>query len=124
MFAVHVAVPFNLDIEQAIITYILLLATPILVYHLFSMLMPTSSQEACTLARLFLQRPSIPCSPSQGRLPCKDWKKFKRKPRVRMRTSDDAYVTRPTYLWPILWKPFQVGCCVGRSLRKWLKWIR
>jgi hypothetical protein len=117
------AVPFNLDTGQEI-TYLLLLSTPILVYHLSSMLMPTSPQEACTLVRVFLQCSSIPsCSPFQRIVPCKHWKKFKCKPRVRMRMSDDAHGPWPTYLWPLLWKPFQVGCCFKCSLRKWVKWI-
>jgi hypothetical protein len=59
MFAVHMAVPFNHDTGQAIITYILLLTTPLLVCHLSSMLMPTYPQEAHTLARAFLQCPKI-----------------------------------------------------------------
>jgi hypothetical protein len=54
MFAAHFAMPFNHDTGQAIINYILLLTAPLLVYHLSSMLMPTSCQEACTLARIFL----------------------------------------------------------------------
>jgi hypothetical protein len=89
MLAVHMAVPFDLDTGQAI-TYTLLSTTPILVYHLSSMLIPTSPQEAHTLAREFLQCPSIPCSPFQRRVPCNHWKKTKRKPRVRMRTSVDT----------------------------------
>jgi hypothetical protein len=77
MFAAHMAVPFNHDTGQAIITYILLLTTPLLVYHLSSMLMPTSSQEARTLTRVFLQHPNIPGSLFQGRVPHKHWKKIK-----------------------------------------------
>jgi hypothetical protein len=34
MFAAHVAVPFDLDTRQALITYILLLTIPLLIYHL------------------------------------------------------------------------------------------
>ncbi len=56
-----------LPLRTRIITYILLLTTHLLIYHLSSMLMPTSPQEACTLARVFLQRPSIPGSPFWGR---------------------------------------------------------
>jgi hypothetical protein len=41
----------------------------------------------------------------------------------RESASHDAHAPRPTYLWPLLWKLFQAGCCVERSLRKWLKWI-
>jgi hypothetical protein len=123
MFAAHMAVPFNHDTRQAIITYILLLTTPLLVYHLSSMLMPTSPQEACTLARVFLQHPTIHGSSFQGRVPHKHWKKIKHKPRVRMRMSNDAHAPWPTYLWPLLWKLFQAGCCVEHSLRKWSKWI-
>jgi hypothetical protein len=37
--------------------------------------------------------------------------------------SDNEHAPWPTYLWPLLWKLFQAGCCVERSLRKWLKWI-
>jgi hypothetical protein len=62
-------------------------------------------------------------SPFQGRVPFKHWRKIKRKPRVRMRMSNNAHVPWPTYLWPLLWKLFQVGCRVECSLRKWLKWI-
>jgi hypothetical protein len=63
MFAAHMAVSFDHDTGQAIITYILLLTTPLLIYHLSSMLMPTSPQEARTSARVFLQHPNIPGSP-------------------------------------------------------------
>ncbi len=116
--------PFNHDTGQAIITYILLLTNPIFVYHLSSMLMPTSPQEAHTLARVFFQHPNIHGSSFQRRLPHKHWKKIKRKLRVRMRMSDNKHTPWPTYLWPLLWKLFQAGCCVEHSLRKWLKWIR
>jgi hypothetical protein len=37
--------------------------------------------------------------------------------------SDNEHIPWPTYLWPLLWKLFQVGCGVKHSLRKWLKWI-
>ncbi len=60
--------------------------------------MPTSPQAAHTLSRVFLQLPSIPCSPFQGRMPHKHWKKFKHKPRIRSRTSNNAHAPWPTYL--------------------------
>ena len=123
MFAAYMAVPFNHNTGQAIITYILLLTTPLLFYHLSSMLMPTSLHEDHTLARVLLQHPNIHGSSLKGRVPHKRCKKIKRKPRVRMRMSDDAHAPWPTYLWPLLWKLFQAGCCVEHSLRKWLKWI-
>ncbi len=90
--------PFNHDTGQAIITYILLLTTPLLVYHLSSMLTPTSLQEARTPARVFLQHLNIHGSLFQGRVPYKRWKKIKCKPRVRMRTSNNAHAPWPTYL--------------------------
>ncbi len=37
--------------------------------------------------------------------------------------SNNAHTPWPTYLWPLLWKLFQAGCCVEHSLRKWRKWI-
>jgi hypothetical protein len=117
------AVPFNHDTGQAIITYILLLTTSLLVYHLSSMLMPASPQEACTLARVFLQHPNIHGSSFQRRVSRKRWKEIKHKPRDRMRMSNNAHAPWPTYLWPLLWKLFQASCYVERSLRKWLKWI-
>jgi hypothetical protein len=123
MFAAHMAVPFNHNTGQAVITYILLLSTPLLIYHPSSMLMQTSPQEARNLARVFLQHPNIHGSLFQGRVPHKHWKKIKHKPRVRMRMSNDSHAPWPTYLWPLRKKLFRAGCCVEHSLKKWLKWI-
>jgi hypothetical protein len=123
MFAAHMAMPFNHDTGQlhhylhSTLNHHSPLLPPIL--HANANL-SSSSPHPCKGLPPASKHPwlSIPRESASQAL-----EENQVQSKVRMRMSNYAHASWPTYIWPLLWKLFQAGCCGEHSLRKWLKWI-
>jgi hypothetical protein len=131
--SVHMATAKKLDTGQAA-TYLLVFLVPLMLYYLTSTLMNLSPINRHALSKLLWSppRPGL-----QGRS-CLPRGPRKRGPRNRhLQTIDRNSIVRSrwaikqerltwkwrAYLFPFLWKAYQVGCCVEWGLRSVIKWL-
>jgi hypothetical protein len=102
-----------------------LMALPFLVSRLIYRLSPSNEHETALLLAI-LSRGLAPNGfqhiGRRTRTHKKRWIKYKHKPVSSWQTGDDA--NRPkarTYLFPLAWASFRIGCCVETQLRLILK---
>jgi hypothetical protein len=131
--SVHMATAKKLDTGQAA-TYLLMFFVPLMLYYLTSALMNLLPVNRHALSKLLWSppRPGLrgrSCSP---RGPCKrnprNWhlQTINRNSIVRSRRAikqERLTWKWRAYLFPFLWKAYQVGCCVEWGLRSVIKWL-